>query len=203
MRIHRNRISSIAAAASAALCIAAFAQPAAAVDIGFDPSAQDVELGGTAEVDIVFSDLGDEIISAYDLDITYDTSVLDAIGVVFTTALGEESFFEVFNDFDVSTPGLVDLAQLSLLPDAVLAAVQGSADVVVATVLFDAVGVGTTGLAFSFDAFNDVKGRDGAVLPIVAGDGSVSVTRQSSPVPEPSAALLFALGALLVRRRSR
>jgi hypothetical protein len=201
MRIHRNRLIPIAAGASAALCIVAFAPPAAAIGIGFDPDLQSVELGDAAAVDLVFSDLGGEIVSAYDLDITYDASVLDATGVVFTTALGEEAFFEVFDDFDVSAPGLVDLAQLSLLPDPVLAVVQGGAEVMVATILFEAVGVGTTDLAFSFDEFNDVKGRDGAVLPIVAGDGSVSVTRGPSPVPEPSGALLFGVGALLVGRR--
>lgn len=65
----------------------------------------------------------------------------------------------------------------------------------VATLLFDAVGTGSTELDFVFDQFNDVKGRDGAVLPVVASRASIEV---AAPVPEPSAALLFAVGAALV-----
>jgi hypothetical protein len=199
MTTHRVRTASIAAAALVAVCVTAFDRPSSAIGIGFDPDLQSVELGTAAAVDIVFSDLGGEIISAYDLDITYDASVLDATGVVFTTALGDEFSFEVLGDSDVSIPGFVDLAQLSLLPDAALAGIQAGDDVAVASIRFDAVGVGTTDLAFSFDEFNDVKGLDGAILPIVVGGGSVSVTRQSvAPVPEPSAALLFAVGVVVL-----
>ena len=44
------------------------------------------------------------IVSAYDLDILYDSSIVAATGVVFTTLLGDELSFEVFNALYVSTP---------------------------------------------------------------------------------------------------
>ena len=184
------------------LACAFLASPAAAVTAGFAPPGQSVGLGDVIAVDVVFGDLGDEIISAYDLDITYDASILDATGVIFTSALGDELFFEAFNAYDLGASGVVDLAQLSLLPDAVLDALQTGDSVHVATLVFDAVGVGATDLGFVFDEFNDVKGRDAAILPILADTGRVVVEGVQTPIPEPSAALLFLVGSLVLRRRS-
>lgn len=169
--------------------------PAAAASIGFDPGVQSSTLGATAQVDVAFYGLGGEIVSAYDLDITYDPLVLDAIGVIFSNALGDPLFFEVLSDFDVSSAGIVDLAQLSLLPDTALAGLQQGDPVVTATLLFDTVGVGTSPLDFVFDAVNDVKGRNGAVLALAGGGASITVV---AAIPEPSAALLFGLGAAVV-----
>jgi len=180
------------------------ASPASAVTIGFDPATQSVALGDAVQVDLVISDLGGEIISAYDLDLTYDPTVVDATGVTFTMALGDELFFETFNAVDLSSSGVVDLAQLSLLSDAELAALQPGDSVEVATLHFDTVGAGTTHFGFVFDDFNDVKGLDGGVLPIVEDAGSITVRSPSeAPIPEPSAAILFVAGAMLVRRRVR
>jgi hypothetical protein len=130
-------------------------------------------------------------VSAYDLDVTYDSSVLSATGVTFGLLLGDELLFEVLNASDVSVPGLVDFAQVSLLSDAELAALQ-SDPFTLATLEFDAIGVGTSSLDFVFDAFNDIKGRTALVLDVDPGSGSVNV------VPEPHAVLVFALGAFLV-----
>ncbi len=174
-----------------------------AATISAVPGMQDVEIGGSTTIDILISDLGGEIVSAYDLDLLYDASVLLATDVVFGTSLGDELFFEVFGDFDLSVAGLVDFAQLSLLDDDTLFPLQGGQEVVVARVVFEAVATGTSGLSFAFDAFNDVKGRDAAVLPIEAGMGSIRVTDSGAAIPEPSSAVLFAVGLLLTRRRLR
>lgn len=186
--------------ASLMLC-AVLAEPASAVSIGFDPEVLDVALGASVTVDVVFSDLGGEIISAYDLDITYDPAVVDATGVVFTTSLGDELFFETLNAFDVSAAGTIDLAQLSLLPDPTLEILQPGDPVTVATLLFDTVGVGTTELGFVFDAFNDVKGRDGLIVETLAEGGSIRVQDPGPGIPEPSGALLFAVGVALLHGR--
>lgn len=173
---------------------------AGAISIALDPAAQSVEVGDAVSVDVVFSGLGGEVVSAYDLDVTYDPGVLAATDVVFTTQLGDELFFEAFNGFDLSAPGLVDLAQLSFLTDDELFALQGGDTVTVATLEFQAVANGTTALDFVFDAFNDVKGRDAAVLPLDATPASVEVGMPPSevPIPEPGAALVFGIGSLLV-----
>jgi hypothetical protein len=174
---------------------------AGAVSIGLEPGSQNVSPGDAVSVDVVLSDLGGEVVSAYDLDVTYDPGVLAATDVLFTTALGDELAFpfpEVFNGSDLSVAGVVDLAQLSILSDDELSALQGGDTVTVATLAFDAVGAGTSDLGFVFDALNDVKGRDGAVLPLDVSGASVTVGTPETPIPEPGAAALFALGGLLV-----
>jgi hypothetical protein len=164
-------------------------QPALAVTIGFSPASQTVGPGDPVLVEVVVSDLGGEIVSAYDLDVTYDASVLSATGVTFGLLLGDELLFEVLNASDVSVPGLVDFAQVSLLSDAELAALQ-SDPFTLATLEFDAIGVGTSPLVF--DAFNDITGRNALVLDVDPESGSVTV------IPEPHSALVFALGAFVV-----
>ncbi len=168
-----------------------------AISIGFQPASQSVVLGDSVLVDIVVSDLGGEIVSAYDLDIGYDAAILSAVSVTFGPLLGDEAFFEVFSDFDLSTPGLVDLAQLSLLSDAALLALQGGDSVVLATLGFATVGMGATSLDFTFDVFNDIKGLNALQLDIDAVAGTVGV------IPEPHASLLFALGVLVFSRAAR
>ena len=168
-----------------------------AISIGFQPASQTVALGDPVLVDVVVSDLGGEIVSAYDLDIGYDAAILSAVSVTFGPFLGDEALFEVFSDFDLSTPGLVDLAQLSLLSDAALLGLQGGDSVVLARLEFGTVGMGVTSLGFTFDSFNDIKGLDAEQLVIEAVAGDVAV------IPEPHASLLFALGVLVFSRAAR
>lgn len=175
---------------------------AGGVTITLAPAVQTVEVGDAPAVDVTFGDLGGEIVSAYDLDLTYDADLLAATDVLFTTSLGDALFFEVFEDFDLSTPGIVDLAQLSLLDDDALFGLQGGESVTVATIVFEAVAAGTSELAFVFDAVNDAKGRNGEVLPLVGAGAVIEIGRgtpPSNPIPEPSAALVFASGLLFVR----
>ncbi len=168
-----------------------------AISIGFQPVSQSVVLGDSVLVDIVVSDLGGEIVSAYDLDITYDAAILSAVSVTFGPSLGNEALFEVFSDSDLSMPGLVDLAQLSLLSDAALLGLQGGDSVVLARLEFGTVGMGVTSLGFTFDRFNDIKGLNAEQLVIEAVAGNVAV------IPEPHASLLFALGVVLFSRAAR
>ncbi len=170
---------------------------AGAVSIGFSPSAQAVDVGDPVFVDVVISDLNGEIVSAYDLDITYDASILTATDVTFGSFLGDEFFFEVFNDFDLSGSGVVDMAQLSLLSDADLAAMQ-PASFVLATIEFQAIADGTS--ALDFVAPLDIKGLQASIIDVDPASGSVTV---GAPIPEPSAALIFGLGAFIVGAATR
>jgi hypothetical protein len=184
----RNRIARAALALSA---VALFlgAPSAHAAMIGFSPVSQTVEVGDTLSVAIVVSDLGGEIVSAYDLDVTYDTSILLATDVTFGSLLGDESFFEVFNDFDLSAPGVVDFAQLSLLSDFELMSMQPDS-FVLAAIEFQAIGAGTSSLDFVEPL--DIVGLGASIIDVDPVSGSVT------PIPEPHAALVFAFGALLV-----
>jgi hypothetical protein len=168
-----------------------------AATIGFAPSSLAVGVGDSFSVDIVVSGLAGEIVSAYDLDITYDSSIILPTSVTFGSLLGDQSAFEVFNAFDMSASGVVDLAQLSLLSDTNLLALQGGDSFVLATLGFDATSLGTTNLDFVFDSINNITGLNAQTLNITAASGSVAV------VPEPTAATLFLLGALMFNRPAR
>lgn len=161
-----------------------------AISIGFSPFSQDVAAGGSLQVDIVISDLGGEIVSAFDLDMIYDPSILSATGVSFGDILnGGDPFFS-FQDSDISTPGLVDLAELSLLSDIDLGAIQPDS-FILATLSFDTLSPGASSLNFVFNSFNDVKGANAQVLPLVVGAGNVTVV---ASVPEAGASLLLGVG---------
>jgi hypothetical protein len=179
-------------AIAAALCAA----PVHAATIGFAPASVIAAVGDTFSVDVVVSDLGGEIVSAYDLDIVFDASVLTATSVVFSGALGGGAFLDA-----ILSPGLIDVAGVSLLSDAALLALQGGDAVMLASIGFTKTGDGTSALDFVFDAVNDVKGANGQILALDAIPGSVV------PIPEPSAALTFGAGLLVtgfaLRRRPR
>jgi hypothetical protein len=176
-----------------ALCAA---DRAAAVPIQFEPSVSEVGLGDVFSIDVLVSGLAGEIVSAYDLDVLYRSDVIAATAVEFTPLLGDELLFEAFNDFDVSMPGVVDFAQVSLLPDADLLALQGGSGFTLATILFEAVGLGVSPLDFVLDPVNDVKGLAGAILPVEAGSAAVTVSPVSVPEPATLWLLLGSLSAL-------
>ena len=143
-----------------------YTSSASAVLIGFSPSSSTVNVGDTFDVDVVISDLGGEIITAYDLDVTYDTSKLLATDIQFSNQLGE-FFFEVFNETDLlTTPGVIDFKQGSFLPDSILGLIQDGVSVTIASLSFEAVAAGSSLL--NFDPFSlplpgeiDVKGLGG------------------------------------------
>ena len=180
------------------------ARPVWAIRIDFAPSDQVVQVGDALTVDLVISGLtaAGEIVSAFDLDVIYDNFILSATGVTFGLELGDPSLpFEAQTSYDIATPGLVDLRELSLFSDDELAAQQGD-DVFLATLSFAALSPGRSSLGFLFDDvfnFNYVTGFYGLNLDIDAGSGSVTA------VPEPSTLFLLCSGlaTVAVRRWTR
>lgn len=117
-------------------------------------------------VDVVVDNLGGNIVAAYDLDVSFDTSVLTFSSLTFGSGLGDEAFLEVINDLQPVVGGLVDFAAVSLLSDSDLLTLQGGSSVTLATLQF-------AGSDFSSLAFanwgtglptNDVKGAGNQVI---------------------------------------
>lgn len=169
--------------------------------LSFSPSTNTVNVGDTFDVDVVISDLyaadgSREIVSAFDLDVLYDSAVLNATGVTFGTSLGDEFFFEVFNFPPVFLSGGVDFAAVSYLFDFELLGLQPNDNFTLATLSFDAIGAGVSSLMFDPVAFPgvDVKGLDANRLDLSTLQGTVTVV--STAVPEPGILLLMLSGLL-------
>lgn len=181
--------------------------PVIAISLDIEPSMQTVGLG-SFNVDVVISGLNaaGEIVSAFDLDVAYDDSMLSATDVTFGSFLGDPLAFEAFTNVDLTTPGIVDFAELSLLFDFELASIQPDT-FTLATLTFEATAFGTSSLIFS-DGFDDIKGRsifDGSnFIPAILQIDSVG-TANVSAVPEPGTILLLGSGLVglagVVKRR--
>jgi hypothetical protein len=166
--------------------------PASALTVGFSPSSKTVSVGDSFGIDVVVSKSANEIVAAYDLDVSYDPSVLTATNVTFGTFLGGDPFFQSFN----LASGLIDFSEVSLLSDPDILALQPTT-FSLATLFFTADAKGTSQLLFAnyLDGFNDIKGAGNQVYRQPTLDqGEVTVKGSTNPVPEPSTVLLFAVG---------
>ena len=182
-----------------------------AVTIDFIPVSQETSLGHQVSVDVVIFGLDaiGEIVSAFDLDVTYDDTILRATDVLFGPSLGVPFGSDPFDpalaavtSFDTSLPGVVDFAELSFLLDDPLHALQGDG-FTLASLTFESVGLGTSPLGFVLDDFNQVVGRSAALLDIGAGTGHVTVVAAAVPAPSTGGLLVVGLIAWAARRRSR
>lgn len=192
--------------AVAVFCVA-IGTPCSAATISFVPSAQTVGIGAVVTVDVRIDGLEtdfdpDEIVSAYDLDVSYNPTIVEAVGATFFNYLGGPA-----DSIQGATllAGVVDFFEVSLLSDGELDTLQPNS-FVLASLSFRALAAGTTTLTFVPDpVFGiDVKGLDAKVLNVQAGSGSITV--EGAQIPEPGTLLLLASGLARVatsrRRRS-
>ena len=159
------------------------------------PASQDVPVGDSVEVAITISYLGDFVapsLGVFDLDLAFDSAVLAFSAVTFgDPVLGDQLDLFGFGSitaFDDTVPGVVNVFELSLdLPSDLDTLQPGS--FTLATLSFDTLALGVSALDISIIALGDSLG-DSLDANVVGGAVNV--------VPEPSAALLFAVGGLIV-----
>jgi hypothetical protein len=180
---------------------------ASAIILEFSPSGIDttgLQTGDTLSLDVTISGLEtggfDEIVSAFDFDVLYDASQVDATIVTFNTTSLFPSLGFGQTAVDTSTAGVVGVGAVAFEDDAILAFSQGDSfklftidfKVLTSDLLsmptFDLAGVST------LLGLNGVVGRNAQFLPL-----------ENVQVPEPSAFLLMTLGltALGFLRRRR
>lgn len=177
------------------------AAPAATINL--IPSSDVINVNDPLTVDIVITGLGPtEIVSTFDIDISYNDSVLDLTGVTFGNLLGDP--FDPIDTlvFDFPVPGTVGLFETSFLDDFTLGILQDDGDplansVFLASLSFLSIGVGSGGLEFTV---NDIfGGLFDPPLQLSSTTGAVAV----SVIPLPGAAWLMLTGLLGIGFASR
>ena len=200
MALRTLRATVVAGAAAAGL----FCAPAQAIRLDIVPGFTSKFVGDVFGVDVVVSglDAASEVVSTFDLDVTFDPAIVQALGATYGTGLGGGAPDSVQFAPGIGS-GVIDFAESSLLLDADLDALQGDS-VTLATLSFRAIGVGISALSFLPDPLFiltgrfDVSGIPADLNPDVGG-GRVEVLAASG-VPEPGVLSLLALGLLGLAR---
>lgn len=165
--------------------------PASGASLALVPDHTTIAPGAVLEYELLVSDLGPEIVSAFDLAVVYDPSVLTALGASFGGLLGDVDLGRALVSVDLGTPGSIAVSELSLLSDGQLQDLQPSS-FAIATLTLEAAGPGTT----SIDLVpSDVTGLDGQLLE--------PGLESASAVVVPETRRLALLGAVLVVSAAR
>lgn len=198
-------------------CLLSFAPTVRAgpITLGLIPVSQTVAPGDTANLEVSIGGLGDSSapsLSAYDLDVLFDFSVLTFSGVTFgDTVLGNQldlTGFGTLSAYDASTPGVLNLFEISFDDPSTLDSLQAGA-FTLATISFSATGSGISPISLSINSLGDSIGNP---LTVNEADilGATVTVRGESQVPEPATFIPVGFGLLLlgiqrhlVRRRLR
>lgn len=203
--------SMLSAAALAVVALCASAPASADILIRFSPATSHIAIGGSVNVEMNISGLGDEILSAFDINLLFNNAIVQNFSVTHNVATqwpGGGEFGP--SDFGVGNTEVIDY---SLNPsDDDIAAVQLDAFTVL-TFGFTGLADGSTtiGLGPNLDFERSFVGRNAGSLTVDVGSACIAVGTgecgQVQPAPEPAsyglaAIALLAAGVAGRRRRS-
>lgn len=173
-----------------------FLTSANAVVLSINPASQTVIQGNIASIDLVVSGLEsgglDEIVAAYNIATSFDSTILSFNNAEFGGALG---FTFPFTNVNASNDVVV--IETAFSGDNTLALLQPDS-ILLVTLNFNTIGSGVSQFDFTSD---ELTGRNSTLLDHTSTTGSITVTA----IPIPSALLLFGsgvLGIIGIKRRN-
>jgi len=200
-----NEVSSMRKSISmlaAAVVLSAGLVPAAdALTVSVVPQASAVNSGDTVSVDVVVDLQGDNALSlgSYDLDLSFDSSVLSFGSLSFGTGLSVTGVPSFVQEYHLGT-GTLNALEASWETTADLIALQPDAFTLF-TITFNAAQVGTSLLSLSVNSLGNAAGTE-SLAAAVLGAPSISVTGAPA-VPLPAAVWLLLSGLGVVRGLGR
>lgn len=169
------------------------------VILSLDPATQTTNTGDLVTVSVMIDGLGDGVplsLSAFDLDIEFDSSALSFVGYGLFDELGG-----VIDGIDLSwgeyIPGVINIAELSLLSNFDLWNFQPGS-FTLAELFFTVDTAVTSAIAFVYADLVDVNGD--TINIIGANNASITGT---NPVPTPAALTLMSLALLTMFVRKK
>jgi len=178
---------------------------ARAATLSFTPAAVSVLPGDTVFLDVMISGLGGSVVGDFDLDVGFNPAALTLAGFVPGNSLGVISIGEALDfSLGLTAPGSLNIAVVSTLPAASLAAIQ-TGPFSLATLEFT-VGALSGSTLVQISSVNALGDGVGFPLPVDALE-TATITGPTGPVvvPEPGSWMLAlaGLGAGLWRARGK
>lgn len=168
-----------------------------AATLSFSPANSVVNPTDSFDVDVVISDLGGNLVGAFDFTVGFDPAIIASTGVTFGGALGNPdplAFETITGSFGDNVFGTVDAFNISFLFDFELAALQDPGGFTLATLSFQALSIGQTALDFLGIVISDDLGE---------AIGAQGVSGNVSVVPLPGAVWLMLTGLLGIGAMAR